>query len=79
MVVPVDDTGEVCVSTLVDTEVVVDLSGWFDTGLQLASGRIVDTRDDGATRTVVPGAPCRAWPSPTSSACPATVRSWACR
>ena len=59
VVVPVDATGEVCVSSLVGTDVVVDLSGWFDAGLQLASGRIVDTRDDGPVRTVAPGAPLR--------------------
>jgi hypothetical protein len=28
------------------TEVVVDVSGWFDSGLQAAAGRLIDTRDD---------------------------------
>jgi hypothetical protein len=46
VVVPVDATGEVCVSTLTATEVVVDVSGWFSSGLESAAGRLVDTRDD---------------------------------
>ena len=44
MVVPVDATGEVCVATLTATEVVVDVSGWFDAGLRPGTGRVVDTR-----------------------------------
>ncbi len=46
VVVPVDGTGEVCVWSLVDTEVVVDVSAWFDpsAGLSVASSRLVDTR-----------------------------------
>jgi Stage II sporulation protein len=59
VVVPVDATGEICVSTMTATEVLVDVSGWFDAGLRFAAGRLVDTRDDGTTRTVVPGAPLR--------------------
>jgi hypothetical protein len=59
VVVPVDATGEVCVSTLTVTDVLVDVSGWFDGGLRLATGRLVDTREDGTARTVVPGAPLR--------------------
>lgn len=59
VVVPVDGTGEVCVSTMTATDVLVDVSGWFETGLQFAAGRLVDTRDDGPERTVVPGAPLR--------------------
>ena len=55
VVVPVDATGEICVSTMTPTEVLVDLSGWFDTGLQFAAGRLVDTRGDAAAQTVVPG------------------------
>ena len=47
VVVPLDGTGEVCVSTLTSTEVLVDVSGWFDAGLQGATGRLIDTRDDG--------------------------------
>jgi peptidoglycan hydrolase-like protein with peptidoglycan-binding domain len=46
VVVPVDATGEVCVSTLTATEVLVDVSGWFSSGLESAAGRLVDTRDD---------------------------------
>ena len=46
VVVPVDATGEVCVSTLTATEAIVDVSGWFDGDLHLASGRLVDTRED---------------------------------
>ena len=46
VVVPVDATGEMCVSTLTATEVVVDVSGWFSSGLESAAGRLVDTRDD---------------------------------
>ena len=45
VVVPVDATGEVCVSSLVTTDVVVDVSGWFESGLRGATGRLVDTRD----------------------------------
>ena len=61
VVVPVDATGEVCVATLTATEVVVDVSGWFDVGS--ASRRrvvLVDTRlTDAAVRSVVPGVPLR--------------------
>jgi hypothetical protein len=57
VVVPVDATGEVCVGTMTPTEVVVDVSAWFSSGLQPAAGRLVDTRDDGPGRTLVPGAP----------------------
>jgi hypothetical protein len=46
VVVPVDDSGEVCVSTLTATEVIVDVSGWFDSALQPAGGRLIDTRED---------------------------------
>jgi peptidoglycan hydrolase-like amidase len=45
VVVPVDESGEVCVSSLVATDVVVDVSGWFESGLRAASGRLVDTRE----------------------------------
>jgi hypothetical protein len=45
VVVPVDGTGEVCVSSLVASDVVVDVMAWFDAGLQGVPGaRIVDTR-----------------------------------
>src|SRR3954451_13923821 len=57
VVVPVDSTGEVCVGTMTPTEVVVDVSGWFSSGLESAAGRLVDTRDDGPARSVVPGSP----------------------
>ena len=46
VVVPVDATGEVCVGTMTPTEVVVDVSGWFDSGLRAGAGRLVDTRED---------------------------------
>ncbi|MEO6652354.1 MAG: hypothetical protein ABIP17_06835, partial [Ilumatobacteraceae bacterium] len=45
VVVPVDATGEVCVSSLVETDVIVDLTAWFDSGLRASPGaRLVDTR-----------------------------------
>ncbi len=47
MVVPVDATGEVCVSSKVASDVVVDVSAWFDSGLRSAVGRLVDTRVTG--------------------------------
>ena len=59
VVVPVDATGEVCISTMTATDVLVDVSGWFETGLRAGAGRLVDTRDDGATRTVTPATPLR--------------------
>jgi hypothetical protein len=46
VVVPVDASGEVCVGTMTATEVVVDVSGWFDSALQSATGRLIDTRED---------------------------------
>jgi hypothetical protein len=46
VVVPVDATGEVCVSTLTATEAIVDVSGWFSGSLESASGRLIDTRED---------------------------------
>jgi hypothetical protein len=59
VVVPVGASGEVCVSTLTRTEVIVDVSGWFDAGLQAGSGRLVDTRDDTTRRTLRPGSDLR--------------------
>ena len=45
VVVPVDETGEVCISTLATSDVIVDVSAWFDAGVQgAAGGRLVDTR-----------------------------------
>ena len=45
VVLPVDGSGEVCVSSRVETDVVVDLMGWFDAGLQsIRPDRLVDTR-----------------------------------
>ena len=38
VVVPVDATGEVCVGTMTATEVVVDVSGWFSSGLRVGGG-----------------------------------------
>ena len=57
VVVPVDTTGQVCIASLVETDVVVDLAGWFSKGLGSATGRLVDTREGGGR--VVPGAPLR--------------------
>ena len=45
VVVPVDASGEVCVSSLVETDVIVDVTAWFDGGVRAASGRLVDTRE----------------------------------
>ncbi|MDJ0770809.1 MAG: hypothetical protein QNJ12_18595, partial [Ilumatobacter sp.] len=44
VVVPVDGTGEVCVSSLVEADVVVDVSAWFESGVGSAAARLVDTR-----------------------------------
>ena len=46
VVVPVDASGEVCVSSLRVTDVVVDVAGWFEAGVRSGSGelRLVDTR-----------------------------------
>jgi peptidoglycan hydrolase-like protein with peptidoglycan-binding domain len=59
VVVPVDATGEICVQTLSTTDVLVDVSGWFDAGLRGGSGRLVDTREDAVARSVVPGSVLR--------------------
>jgi hypothetical protein len=61
VVVGVDDTGEVCVSTLTPTRVIVDQSGWFESGVQPAGGRLIDSRllADGEQRSLQPGAPMR--------------------
>jgi hypothetical protein len=47
VVVPVDATGEVCVESLVETDVLVDVSAWFGSSAAMgsASSRLVDTRD----------------------------------
>jgi hypothetical protein len=47
VLVPVDATGEVCVSSSVATDLLVDVAAWFESGLESASGelRLVDTRD----------------------------------
>jgi hypothetical protein len=47
VVVPLDASGEVCVWSLVETDVVVDVSAWFGDGaaMGVASNRLVDTRD----------------------------------
>ena len=44
VVVPVDSTGAVCVVSKESTDLVVDVSAWFDSGVGSAMGRIVDTR-----------------------------------
>ena len=46
VVVPVDSTGEVCVESLVTSDVIVDVSGWFDAGVRSGVGRLVDTRTE---------------------------------
>ncbi len=51
MVVPVDATGEVCVVSLKETDLIVDVSAWFDAGLRSAAGRLVDTRTTGVRLT----------------------------
>ncbi len=56
VVVPVDQSGDVCISSLVETDVVVDVAGWFDSGLKPATGRLFDTRD---SARVMPGVPLR--------------------
>jgi hypothetical protein len=43
-VVPVDETGEVCVLSSAATDVVVDVGAWFESGVRQATGRLVDTR-----------------------------------
>src|SRR5436190_2135538 len=56
---PVVVTGAGCVASLVPTEVVVDVSGWFDSALRMATGRLVDSRlfSVGSARSLLPGAP----------------------
>lgn len=57
VVVPVGESGEICISTRTTTDVVVDLAAWFDSGVRGAAGeRLVDTRD---SSPVVPGTPLR--------------------
>lgn len=36
--------GEVCIKSLVQSNVIVDVAGWFDSGIAPAAGRIADTR-----------------------------------
>ena len=45
VVVPVDSTGEVCVVSKEASDVVVDVSAWFESGVRTAVGRLVDTRE----------------------------------
>lgn len=40
-----DGTGEVCVRSLVESDVIVDVAGWFSGGVRSAAGRAVDTRE----------------------------------
>ncbi|MEY2959758.1 MAG: hypothetical protein RLZZ01_2326 [Actinomycetota bacterium] len=49
VVVPVDGSGEVCVVSLRAVDVVVDVAGWFESGVRAGSGelRLVDTREGG--------------------------------
>jgi hypothetical protein len=46
VLVPVDASGEVCVSSSVATDLLVDVTAWFDGGLRSGDGelRLVDTR-----------------------------------
>jgi peptidoglycan hydrolase-like protein with peptidoglycan-binding domain len=46
VVVPVDSSGEVCVSANKAVDVIVDVAGWFESGVRSGSGdlRLVDTR-----------------------------------
>lgn len=46
VVVPVDSSGAVCVVSQRSTDVVVDVSGWFESGVKSGSGelRLIDTR-----------------------------------
>jgi peptidoglycan hydrolase-like protein with peptidoglycan-binding domain len=46
VIVPFDpvSSGEVCVKSLVESDVIVDLAGWFSAGVRLAPGRVIDTR-----------------------------------
>jgi len=47
VVVPVDGSGEVCVVSSQSVDVVVDVAGWFESGVRSGSGelRLVDTRE----------------------------------
>ena len=47
IVVPVDDTGEVCVRSSVRADVIVDTLGWFDDDVDIEADRLVDTRITG--------------------------------
>lgn len=51
VVVPVDDTGTVCVSTHAETDVVVDVSAWFadNSSMAAAAARLIDTRNGTGT------------------------------
>jgi SpoIID/LytB domain protein len=46
VIVPLATTspGEVCVKSLVESDVIVDLAGWFSSGVRPAAGRLIDTR-----------------------------------
>lgn len=45
VIVPLSGSGEVCVKTLVATDVIVDVAGWFDSAVRVATGRLIDTRE----------------------------------
>ena len=61
VLVPVDASGEVCVSSSVATDLLVDVAGWFESGLRSASGelRLVDTRGGVGGSRLVPDVPVR--------------------
>ena len=51
VVVPVDETGAICVWSLVQTDLVVDVSAWFgdNASMEAAQARLIDTRDGTGT------------------------------
>ncbi len=58
VVVPVDETGEVCVSTYAASHVLVDVMGWYSSGFErVTPSRQIDTRV--SRSKVQPGVPLR--------------------
>ena len=51
VVVPVNETGAICVWSLVETDLIVDVSAWFGDGasMEAAQARLIDTRDGTGT------------------------------
>ena len=54
VVVPVDATGAICVWSLVETDLIVDVSAWFgdSASMEAAQARLVDTRNGTGTAEV---------------------------